>query len=139
VEFCTDCTVQDHGDGDAGGSDNNLGMLSVGVSWRANLQTYDWNGLPPAKPDSQDGGSSLPGSQIDCISGPIRHPSPQSPSLILDLDRIHILISPHMIWGQSRLLLWQPPRLRGGCALLELLLGRNIPHARDVLHLELPQ
>lgn len=41
-----------------------------------------------------------------------------------------------MIRREGRLLLRQLPRLDGSAALLELLLSRDIRHARDGLHLE---
>ncbi len=92
------------------------------------------NSLSPTQANSQDRTSCLPCTQVDSICGPIRHPRPDRPGLILDLHGIHILICPDMLRSQRRFLFWQFPRRSRGTALLELLPGRDIAHGGDVLH-----
>ena len=100
-----------------------------------NLGTHDRNCLPPAQAHSKNRAGRLPSPQVDGIRSPIRHPSPQRPCLILNLDRIHILIRPNMRRSKGGFLLWQFPCLNRSAALLELLLGRDIIHLREFLHL----
>jgi hypothetical protein len=47
---------------------------------------------------------------------------------MLNLDRVHIFICPHIVRGQSRLLLGQLPGADGSAAVNDLLFGGDILH-----------
>lgn len=104
------------------------------TSNQASRYTHNRDSFSPAQAHSQDRGSCLPGSQVDGISSPISHPSPECPRLVLALDWVHVLVRPDMVGSKSRLLLWQFPCLSRSAAVHELLLRWDVTHLGDVLH-----
>jgi hypothetical protein len=97
VKSRPDSAIEHHRNRDAGCADN-----------------HDGNCVSPVEANSNNARGSLPSPQIDGISSPICHPSPQSPCLILWWDRVHVGIGPHIGRRKSRLLLGELPSFDGG-------------------------
>ena len=111
VESCSDGTVEYHWNCDARSADN-----------------HDGNGITPVQTDSNNARCCFPRPQIDGISRPICHPSPQSPSLVFPWDRVHVGVGPDIWRGKGRLLLGEFPRLDRSTSCLDSLCAVELDH-----------